>query len=238
MRWSNPGRGLLAAFALALTAVDVGAQDVVRREDSNFVASSRGQVYYSIACDAWKRLSPSNLRYFRAAVEAEAAGYRPSMSRGCAPQLDTALIAARPGGRADCLVSRIIDGDTFQCEGGSRVRLLIVDADEIGQSVYADSAVLFLNRIIPVGSRVQLEFDVQTHDQYGRVLAYVHVAGAFVNRELVRRGLAQVSVFPPNVRWVEVIRAAADTAQEERVGVWMKRAFECTPADYRAGRCR
>jgi micrococcal nuclease len=229
---------LFAALSTAVTAVRVEGQVGVRREEAQFVASSRGQVYYSIGCDGWKRLSPANLFFFRTSAAADAAGYRPSQARGCAPQLDTALIVARPGGTADCVISRIIDGDTFQCEGGSRVRLLIVDADETGQSVYADSATLLLTRIMPVGSNVRLEFDVQIYDQYRRILAYVHTTDVFINRELVRRGLAQVAVHPPNVRHVDLIRAAADSARHERLGVWSRSAFECSPADYRAGRCR
>jgi micrococcal nuclease len=210
----------------------------VPREEAQFAASSRGQVYYWIGCDNWRRLSRSNLLFFRTAADAEEAGYSPSRARGCAPQLDTALITPRAGGSADCVVSRIIDGDTFQCEGGSRVRLLIADADEVEQSVYADSAVIMLERYMPVGERVRLEFDVAGYDRYRRILAYVYSRGVFINRELVRRGLARVEVYPPNVRWVDEIRAAADSARQEKLGVSSSSAFECTPSDYRAGKCR
>jgi endonuclease YncB( thermonuclease family) len=226
---------LLAALAFATPA---SAQETVRREEARFVASSRGVVYYAIGCDAARRLSPRNLRFFRTAAGAEAAGYRPSQSRGCAPHLDTALITPAPNGTAQCIVLRIVDGDTFQCEGGSRVRLLIADADEIGQSAYADSATMLLQGLMPIGGAVRLEFDVGGYDRYRRVLAYAYAGDVFVNRELVRRGYAQVAVHPPNVRSVEAIRAAADSARQERRGVWRGSAFECTPADYRAGRCR
>jgi micrococcal nuclease len=219
-------------------ATPASGQQTVRREDARFVASSRGEVYYAIECEAAGRLSPRNLRFFRTAAAAEEAGYRPSQSRGCAPQLDTALITPTPNGTAECVVARIVDGDTFQCEGGSRVRLLIADADEVGQSVYADSAALLLAQLMPVGSGVRLEFDVAGLDRYRRVLAYVYAGDVFVNRALVRRGFAHVAVYPPNVRSVEVMRAAADTARQERLGVWHAPGFLCTPADYRAGRCR
>lgn len=209
-----------------------------RQPGARFVASSRGQVYYWAGCDSWKRLNRANLRWFQSAVEAEAAGYRPSQARGCAPQLDTALIAATPGGTARCVVSRIIDGDTFQCDGGSRVRLLIADTDEAGQSIYADSAALMLERMVPVGAGVRLEFDVQVQDRYHRLLAYVHFRDVFVNRELVRHGLAQIEVVPPNMREVEPMRAARDSARAERRGLWSGSAFECTPAHYRRGRCK
>lgn len=217
----------------------VAAQQVDgQASDAGFVASSRGQVYYWRGCDNWKRLNRANLRWFHSPEEAESAGYRPSQARGCAPQLDTALISATPGGTAECVVSRIIDGDTFQCRGGSRVRLLIADADEIGQSVYADSAALLVERVMPVGASVRLEFDVQVQDRYRRLLAYVYAEDVFVNQELVRRGFARILVFPPNVREVDGLRAAADSARAERLGVWNGSAFECTPASYRRGRCR
>jgi endonuclease YncB( thermonuclease family) len=232
---------LLRAFVLVLVALSFAPSleaQVAPPDGAQFAASSRGRVYYWVGCDNWKRLSSRNLRFFRTAAEAERAGYEPSQARGCAPQLETALITPTPNGSAGCVVQRIVDGDTFQCQGGSRVRLLIADADEVGQSVYADSATLLLRRLMPVGATVRLEFDVSGHDRYRRVLAYVYAEDVFVNRELVRRGYAQVAVYPPNVKWVEVMRAAVDSAREEKVGVWRGSAFECAPADFRAGRCR
>jgi endonuclease YncB( thermonuclease family) len=216
---------------------DVAAQQQTRPAEAQYVASSRGEVYYWVGCDAWAGLNPDNLRWFVTDAEAEAAGYRPSQARGCAPQLETDLIEARPGATAPCVVSWISDGDTFMCEGGSRIRLLIADAPEAGQGPFADSATLLLERLMPVGSSVRLEFDVQVRDPYRRLLAYVYAGDIFVNRELVRRGLAHVEVYPPNVREVDALRAAADSARAERRGLWSGSAFECTPADHRAGRC-
>lgn len=228
----------LIAIVLALCAAGSARAQGVERASAQFVASSRGQVYYWIGCDNWKRLSRANLRFFHSAADAERAGYRPSQARGCAPQLETALITPTPNGSAPCTVSRIIDGDTFVCDGGSRVRLLISDAPEPGQGVHADSATLLLQHLMPVGSTVRLEFDVSAHDRYRRVLAYVHAGDVLVNRELVRRGFAHVAVYPPDVKWLDLLRAAADSARAERVGVWSGSAFECTPADWRARRCR
>jgi micrococcal nuclease len=228
---------LLVAGCSGGALEDATAQQQARPAEAQYVASSQGEVYYWVGCDAWAGLSPANLRWFVSDADAEAAGYRPSHARGCAPQLATALIEARPDGTATCIVSWISDGDTFMCEGGSRVRLLIADAPETGQGPYADSATLLLERLVPLGSPVRLEFDVQVRDQYQRLLAYAYAGDLFVNRELVRRGLAHVEVYPPNVREVDALRAAADSARAERRGLWSGSAFECTPADYRAGRC-
>jgi micrococcal nuclease len=229
---------LIAALVCSVPPNDLGAQQRERMEDARFVASSRGQVYYWIGCDGWKGLSPANLRWFRTAADAEAAGYRPSRARDCAPHFDTAPIAAAPGGSAECVVARIIDGDTFVCDGGSHVRLLIADTPERGQDIYADSATMLLERLMPVGVRVRLEFDVGVMDRYRRLLAYVFADSIFINRELVRRGLAHVAIHPPNVRHVDTIRAAADSARLEGLGLWRGSALLCSPAEYRAGRCR
>jgi endonuclease YncB( thermonuclease family) len=220
--WARLRRASWLALLVLVAATELLAQGVVRPQEAQYVASSRGQVYYWIGCDAWRRLSARNLRYFRTAQEAEAAGYRPSESRGCAPQRDTAPIEPRIGGSAACTVARIVDGDTFVCEGGSRVRLLLVDSDELGQSVYADSAAALARQLMPPGSRVRLEFDVELFDRYRRVLAYVYADTVFVNRLIVRRGLGHVVVYPPNVRLVEVMRAAADTARQEKLGIWRR----------------
>lgn len=155
-----------------------------------------------------------------------------------AGQRDTAAVRPSIGGSAECTVERIVDGDTFRCTDGSRVRLLLIDADEAGQSAYADSATMLLERVIPPGTTVRLDFDVGLRDRYRRILAYVHADSMFVNRELVRRGLARVVVVQPNVARIEIMRAAADSAREEGLGVWSADASGCTPAAYRARRCR
>lgn len=142
-------------------------------------------------------------------------------------------------GRIDrmCRVARVVDGDTFVCRDGDRVRLLLVDAPERSQRPYGGRATATLRQLLPAGSVVGLELDVQKHDRYGRVLAYVYRNGNFVNRQLLRDGMALVVVYPPNVKYIEVLRAAADSARIERRGLWSTDAFKCTPVDHKKGNC-
>ena len=154
--------------------------------------------------------------------------------------------AFRPGGSTECAVQRVVDGDTFVCRGGERVRLLLVDTPELAQRPFGDSARAVARRLLPAGTRVRLVFDVDVRDRYDRLLAYVYVDAPpgdlaeplLVNHEMVRTGMAVVAVYPPNVRLVELLRAAADSARTERRGLWSGSALECSPADYRARRCR
>lgn len=144
-----------------------------------------------------------------------------------------------PSGAATlaCTVESVTDGDTFRCAGGRRVRLLTIDAPEMTQGPFGSVAKAKLAQLLPVGSSATLELDVQREDQYGRTLAYVRRPGVLVNRALVRSGVAVVAVYPPNVRYVEVLRAAADSARADKAGLWATNGFECLPADHRAGRC-
>ena len=85
---------------------------------------------------------------------------------------------------------------------------------------------------------MRLELDVDRRDGYDRLLAYVYRPdGRMVNRMMVRQGFALPYAIPPNVRHVDALRAAADSARAAGIGLWSLDAFECTPADHRARRC-
>ena len=58
-----------------------------------------------------------------------------------------------------------------------------------------------------------------------------------LNRMMARQGFALPYAIPPNIRHVDAIRAAADSARAAGIGLWALDAFDCSPADHRAGRC-
>jgi micrococcal nuclease len=125
---------------------------------------------------------------------------------------------------------RVVDGDTIVVEiDGQRqtVRLIGIDTPE---SVKPDSPVecfgpeasAFTNALLPAGTALHLERDVEARDDYGRLLAYVYLAadGTFVNLEIVRQGYASLLTFPPNVAHVDDFVASAQSAQQANLGLW------------------
>lgn len=137
-----------------------------------------------------------------------------------------------------CVVERVVDGDTVVCEDAGRVRLLLIDTPELDQGPFGEVAKVALEGLLPVGIRVGLETDVDTHDQYDRLLAYLFLPdGRMVNEVLLEMGVAVVSVYPPNVRHVDRFRSILEEARAARRGLWALGAFECLPADHRAERC-
>lgn len=67
-----------------------------------------------------------------------------------------------------CAFARIVDGDTLVCADSIRVHLLLSDAPELSQAPYGRRAAEVLAEIVPIGSVVELEQDVQPVDRYGR----------------------------------------------------------------------
>lgn len=154
------------------------------------------------------------------------------------PALGAAVHLSSPAPGPDCIVTRVVDGDTFYCRDGRKVRLLGVDSPERGQGSAWRQAQRALARLTPVGRRVRLEGDIAPVDRYGRALAWVWVGGTLVNEALVRDGWAVRYTVPPNVKYAERIGRAQSEARARRAGLWSGREFECLPRDYRRGACR
>jgi micrococcal nuclease len=110
---------------------------------------------------------------------------------------------------------RVIDGDTIETNfRGSiiDVRLIGVDTPETVHpsepvECYGPAASRFTTRVLE-GERVRLEFDIEREDRFGRTFAYVWLQGRLFNERLVHDGFANVSTFPPNVKYVERFLAA------------------------------
>lgn len=137
----------------------------------------------------------------------------------------------------DCVVVRIVDGDTFNCKGFGNVRLTGIDAPERDQRPMGTESTAALRTLLPTGATVQLEGDVGAKDRNGRVLAYVWSNGRMVNWVLVRSGWTATLTIPPNVRYADAFRAAQEKARTERVGLWKSDGFSCLPADHRRKKC-
>jgi micrococcal nuclease len=91
--------------------------------------------------------------------------------------------------------------------------------------------------MMPVGSGIRLEEDARSTDRYGRILAYAWMDSLMINREMVRRGWALLYTVPPNVRHVDLLREAEDSARSDGAGHWSTDGFACAPARHRRKEC-
>jgi micrococcal nuclease len=139
-------------------------------------------------------------------------------------------------------VSRVIDGDTIKLSGGEHVRLIGIDAPEsrYNKKLVRDSkrSSKDMDTIIAMGKKatdfvkdlvqgrtVKLEFDVEKHDKYGRLLAYIYLEdGTFVNARIMEEGYAQVMTIPPNVKYADQFLKLQKEAREKNKGLWQGNA--------------
>jgi micrococcal nuclease len=72
------------------------------------------------------------------------------------------------------------------------------------------------------GKRVRLEFDVERHDKYDRLLAYVYLVddGTFVNAKIIEAGYASLMTYPPNVKHADEFVRLYQEARENNRGLW------------------
>ena len=139
-------------------------------------------------------------------------------------------------------VVRVIDGDTIDVrleDGGvERVRYIGIDTPETvhptrGVEPYGPEASAYNAALLARGT-VLLEKDVSERDRFDRLLRYVWVEQPggdflFVNEALVLAGLAVVSTFPPDVKFVERFLSAQERARASGTGLWASEAAPATP---------
>ena len=89
----------------------------------------------------------------------------------------------------------VVDGDSFHL-GGQKIRLLGVDAPEIGSAMCAaerekGEAARERLRAILSSAPIRLTSDTRDRDQYGRLLRNARVDGRDVGETLIAEGLAR-----------------------------------------------
>lgn len=133
-------------------------------------------------------------------------------------------------------VNKVVDGDTLRLRDGRRVRLIGINAPEMGgrgrsTEAYAVQATRRLTALVKANNnKVSLRMGEPSHDRYGRVLAHVYNrAGVSLEAQMVAEGLAYHTVVAPNTALAECLMQAEKQARGQRLGVWENAVF--TPAE-------
>ncbi|MEM4882153.1 MAG: thermonuclease family protein [Nanopusillaceae archaeon] len=117
-------------------------------------------------------------------------------------------------------VAYVIDGDTFVDKNGERVRLIGINAPEIGERCY-EEAKARLKELIEK-KYVKLVYDVKRKDRYNRTLAYVFVNDLNVNLIMIKEGYAVVYPDRLNTRFLNEFYSAEKYARENKIGCLWK----------------
>jgi micrococcal nuclease len=139
--------------------------------------------------------------------------------------------ASQPGSlQQNATVKWVIDGDTVDLDVGGhreRVRLIGIDTPETKKpdtpvQCFGPEATAYTESLLPAGTPLHIERDVQARDDYGRLLAYLYRLpdGLFVNLDVIANGYARPLTIPPNVVHTSEFVGAATSARERDIGLW------------------
>lgn len=137
-------------------------------------------------------------------------------------------------------VTEVLDGDTVVLRsnlGPRTVRLIGIDTPEVahpekGREPFGPEASAFTEDLLPPGTEVLVELDLEVEDVHGRLLAYLYVGDAegaweidgrryaMANLEIARSGWATVLTIPPNGVYADLFEAAVAEARRAGRGMF------------------
>ncbi|MEM5831815.1 MAG: thermonuclease family protein [Candidatus Aenigmatarchaeota archaeon] len=117
-------------------------------------------------------------------------------------------------------VASVIDGDTFVDEKGEKIRLIGINAPEIGEKCYEESKEKLKEMIEK--KYVKIVYDVKKKDKYNRTLAYVFINDLNVNLIMIKEGYAIVYSDNINTKFLKEFYLAEKYAKENKIGCLWK----------------
>ena len=121
-------------------------------------------------------------------------------------------------------VAKVIDGDTVELSDKRKVRYIGINSFEMNDKRLEIKCLAQkaseANRNLVENKEVEMEKDISETDKYGRLLRYLWIEGTMVNEELVRNGWAEVSSFPPDIKYQERFRLEQIKAKLNNLGIW------------------
>lgn len=113
------------------------------------------------------------------------------------------------------------DGDSLVVDVDGteeKVRLIGINAPELDECFGLESRAKLESLVND--RQVVLVADVETEDQYGRMLRYVYLNGSLINEDLIAGGFAMARAYEPNTSRKRDFDAAEELARETGRGMW------------------
>lgn len=123
-------------------------------------------------------------------------------------------------------IGYVYDGDTVKLGDGRKLRLIGINATEMGHDGAPDqplaaAATREARAFIREAGQLSMVTDRQEKDRYGRLLAHLfNERGDSLEQRLLERGLAYHVAVPPNLRLAKCLARAEDRARSTGLGLW------------------
>ncbi len=149
------------------------------------------------------------------------------------PHLHAKIVNIKPG-YGYYRVKRVFDGDTVMLEDGHKIRLLGINTpevqhrDKMADAGGEEARLWLMNKL--QHAKVRIEIDAEKADKYGRTLAHLFTEEKeYINLSLVKAGLAEVNIYPPNLRYANELLAAEKQAEKAKLGIWQRPEYAAIP---------
>jgi micrococcal nuclease len=127
-------------------------------------------------------------------------------------------------------ILKVVDGDTVDIDikgNTERVRLIGVNTPETKHPTkpiecFGPEASAYLTQLLPKGTHVRIERDIEARDRYGRMLLYLYRESdnLFINLDLVSHGYGTPMSIEPNTFHRNDFVHAAALAETTNEGLW------------------
>ena len=127
-------------------------------------------------------------------------------------------------------ILKVVDGDTVDIDikgNTERVRLIGVNTPETKHPTkpiecFGPEASAHLTQLLPKGTHVRIERDIEARDRYGRMLLYLYRESdnLFINLDLVSHGYGTPMSIEPNTFHRNDFVHAAALAETTNEGLW------------------
>jgi len=154
--------------------------------------------------------------------------------------ITTALLHGEPAQSAPRheyqTVRYVIDGDSVVLVDRRQVRLIGINAPELGKDGKAAEPAALAARDFLVGlvagKRVRVDYESEERDRHGRWLAHLETEdGRSVEQAMLEAGLAFAISIPPNIGQQDRLFRAEQVARRAQRGVWREPYFAPREAD-------
>lgn len=128
-------------------------------------------------------------------------------------------------GTYETLVTYPLDGDTVILSNGNRVRIVGIDAPEVGEP-FSRVAKKRMKELTKDQTKLVLveECPEERLDRYSRVLAWISIDGVDLGAVLLKEGLAKTLTIPPcGLHRKEAYALLEKEAKASKLGIWSGR---------------
>lgn len=129
------------------------------------------------------------------------------------------------------ILKKCVDGDTAQFildDEVIKVRFLAIDTPEsvhptVEVEAYGKDASSYTCELLTNAKKIELEYEKNKTDKYGRYLAWVWVDDLLLQDELIKNGYAEVAYLYGDYKYTSLLQDHQEIAKAKKLNIWSEK---------------